>query len=111
MSKRLCMILGFIKVNAIYTKIPSTSGLLTKTYYDSDKKGLEKKIEDVDKKISNTNWLVKKITEIENKIPSDYRSVITPAVNAKVIEIIITSLSTNATFSTKTKNKRSKEKS
>ena len=37
-----------IKVNAINTKIPSTSGLLTTTQYDLEKQGLEKKIEDVD---------------------------------------------------------------
>ena len=33
----------FTKVNAIGTKIPSTSGLITKTQYDSDKQGLEKR--------------------------------------------------------------------
>ena len=62
-----------LKVNAIDTKIPSTSGLVTKTQYDSDKQGLEKKIEDVDKKIPNTSEMVKKtdystiIIEIEKK--------------------------------------------
>ena len=49
------------KVNAIDTKIPSTSGLLTKTQYDWDKQDLERKIEDVDKKMPNTSELVKKI--------------------------------------------------
>ena len=32
------------KVNAVDTKILSTSGVLTKTQYNSDKQGLEKKI-------------------------------------------------------------------
>ena len=49
------------KGNAIDTKIPSTSGLVTKTQYDSDKQGLERKIENVDKKKPNTSRLVKKI--------------------------------------------------
>lgn len=34
-----------IKLNAIDTKISSTSGLATKTKYNSDKKGLEKNID------------------------------------------------------------------
>ena len=45
-----------IKVNAIDTKILGTSGIVTKTQYNSDKDGLEKKIKDVD----NTSGLVKK---------------------------------------------------
>ena len=40
-----------IKNNVIYTKIPSTSRLVTKTQYYLDEQGLEKKIEDIDKKI------------------------------------------------------------
>ena len=62
------------RVNAIVTKIPSTSGLVTKTQYDSDKQGLKKKIEDVDKKIPNSSELVgqendycTKITETEKQ--------------------------------------------
>ena len=39
-----------IKVNAICTKIPNTSELVTETQYDSDKQGIERKIEHVDKK-------------------------------------------------------------
>ena len=56
-------------VNAIDTKIPCT-GKLSLEQYESDKKGLGKKIKDVDKKILNTTVLVKKtdyitkITEI-----------------------------------------------
>lgn len=55
--------------------IPSTSGLVSKIQYDSDKQDLEA-IKDVDKNITNTLWLVKKtdygtkITDIENKIPT-----------------------------------------
>ena len=37
------------KLNTTNTKIPSTSELVTKTQYESDKKGLQKRIEDVDK--------------------------------------------------------------
>ena len=48
-----------INFNAINAKILSTSGLLTKTQYDSNKQGLGKKIEDNDKKILSTSDLVK----------------------------------------------------
>ena len=68
------------KVNATDTNKPSSSGLVTKRWYDSDKKNIEKRIEVVDKEISNTNGLIKKtvyntdwnqeIIEIENKISS-----------------------------------------
>ena len=62
------------KINVIDTKKPSTSKLITKAQYDSDKHVLEKKIEDFDRKIPNTSGQVKKtdyntkITEMENKI-------------------------------------------
>ena len=52
------------------------SGFVLKTKYDTDKSDLEKKISDADKKIPDTSGLVKKlyynaeITELENKIPS-----------------------------------------
>ena len=61
------------KVNAIIIKIPSTSGLLTEKQYDSDKEGIEKKIEVVDRKTPIISGLVKKtdyytkITEIETR--------------------------------------------
>ena len=64
--------------------------LVTKTQYDSDKQSLEKKIEDVDKKITYTTGLFKKtdynteITEIENKIPSATRLVTTGPFYTKV---------------------------
>ena len=48
------------KVNAIDNKIPSTSGLVTKIQFDSDKLGLVKQLEDVDKKMPNTSELVLK---------------------------------------------------
>ena len=38
-----------IKVNIIYIKILSTSGLVTKRQSDSDKQGLENNMEDVEK--------------------------------------------------------------
>ena len=50
------------------------SEFVLKTQCNTDKSGLEKKIDDADKKIPDTSWLVKKhynakITEIEAKIP------------------------------------------
>ena len=47
-----------IKANYVDTKIPSTSGLITKTQHNLDKQGLQKNIEGVDKKIPNTSGLV-----------------------------------------------------
>ena len=47
------------KVNAIDTKIPSISGLVTKAQHDLDKQGLQK-FEDVDKKTPNSSGLIKK---------------------------------------------------
>ena len=47
------------KANAIDTNIPSTSELVTKTQYDSDKQDLEKRIEGVDKEVLNTNGRVR----------------------------------------------------
>ena len=40
-----------IKINAIDTKIASTSGLITKTQHYSNKQSLGKKIEHIDKKM------------------------------------------------------------
>ena len=48
-----------MKINASDTKLPSTSELVAKTQYNSDKQNLEKKIEDVDKNVHNTSGLVK----------------------------------------------------
>ena len=49
-----------MKVNAIDTKLLSTSKLVAKTQDDSDKQNLEKKIEHVYKNIYNTGKLKKK---------------------------------------------------
>ena len=46
-----------IKVNAIDSKIPSNIGLITKAQYDSEKQGLWKSIDDIDKKILNISGL------------------------------------------------------
>ena len=79
--------------NAINTKIASTSGLFTKTKYDSDKQGLEKIIEDVDKEIPITSGLVQKtdcntkITEIENKMLRIIGLVSTTAINTLLVLI------------------------
>ena len=43
------------KVNFIDNKIPSTSGLVSKTQYDSHKKGLDKKFDNVNTKLCNTS--------------------------------------------------------
>ena len=62
------------------------SGLVTKTKYDSDKQGLQKKIEDFDKKIPSTSGLVKKTdynTLIENNIPIVIGLVTTTIFNTK----------------------------
>ena len=64
-----------IKVNAIDTKAPSTTELVTKVQYDSEKQALEKSIKDVD---YNT-----KITEIKNKIPSVTELVTTTILNTR----------------------------
>ena len=48
------------KFNAIDSMISSVNGVVTKTQYDSNKQGFERKIEDADKKIQNTSELVSK---------------------------------------------------
>ena len=55
------------KVNAIDTKIPRTSELVTKTQYDSDKQSLLEKIKDVGKKtyIILVGWSGRRITKQE----------------------------------------------
>ena len=55
-----------MKVNAGDTKLRSTSELVDKTQYDSDKQNLEKKIEDVDTNVHNTSGLVKDWLEYKN---------------------------------------------
>ena len=81
------------KINAINTKIPSTSAIVTKIQCHSDKQGLQNKIEDADKKIANTSGLVErtnhntKIKEIKNKIPTVTGLVATAAVNTKATKI------------------------
>lgn len=70
LSKRLYKLL-VTKFSAFDTKLSSTSGLVTKTKFDSDKEGLQKKIENVYKKIRSTSGLVTtQKLQIENKIPS-----------------------------------------
>ena len=43
------------KVNFIDNKIPSNSGLVSKTQYDSHKQGLDKKFDNVNTKLCNTS--------------------------------------------------------
>ena len=89
MSKKTVYDKVVIKVKAVDTKIPSTYGLVTKTRYDLDKHGLEKKIEDIDKNITNATGLDKnayyntKIIEIEKKIPNVTGFMTTAALNTK----------------------------
>ena len=79
-----------IKVNTYDIRIPSTSGLVRKTQYDSEKQDLEKKNGN---SIPNTSGVVKNTyrrtenREIENKIPSVTSSVTTAALNIKETEI------------------------
>ena len=54
------------KVNAIVNKVQITSGLVSKTYYDSDKQNFEKKIENLNKKILNTRGLIEKLLITQN---------------------------------------------
>ena len=54
------------EVNAIVNKVLSTSGLVSKTYYDSDKQNFEKKIENLNKKILNTRGLIEKLLITQN---------------------------------------------
>ena len=63
-------------------KTSSTSGLVTKMQYDSDKQ-VFRKIEDVDKKIKNVSGMVKRN---KNKIPSFIDLVTTAAFNIKSSE-------------------------
>ena len=73
LSKKTVYDILVTKVNASNTKRPSNSRLVIKSQYDWEKQCLEKKIEDVGKKILNTSELVKKtndnikVTEIRNK--------------------------------------------
>ena len=50
-----------IKVKSIDTKIPSISGLVTKTKYDLDKQGRVKKTDCITKEMPNSSGLVKKV--------------------------------------------------
>ena len=108
------------EVNDFDNKIPSTSELVTKTQYDSDKQGLEKNVEDVDKKILNASGLLKKddcntkITEIENKMARAIALVTTAALNTKVTGIEnkipdITNQATKAALNTKAADVESKD--
>ena len=78
------------KVNAINTKVPSISGLVFKTEYDSDKQDLDKNFVDVNQKKPNTSGLDRKTDlnskdiKIENKIASATGLVTTAALNTKV---------------------------
>ena len=80
------------RFNAVDTKILSTSGLITKTKYDSGKEGPDKKIEYFYKKISSASGLIKntdcntKVAEIENKIPSATGLVTTTRLDTKSID-------------------------
>ena len=100
-----------------------TSNRITQTIqsYNSDKKSLEKKVDNVDKIITNTSGLVKKtnyntkIREIENNIPSVTRLVTTTILNTKTAEIEnkildITNLATKAALNKKAVEVESKMK-
>ena len=99
--------------------IPSASGLVTKTQYDLDKQGLEKKIEGADTRIRNTSGLIKmtdyntKITQIEIKTPSVTGLVTITMFNTKATEnenkkSDITNLSIRVALNTKSAEVESK---
>ena len=46
---------NLLRINTTDTKVLNTSGFVSKTKYDSEKQNLEKKIEDIDKKVPNIN--------------------------------------------------------
>ena len=74
-------------------KASSNSGRVSKTLYVSDKKIVEKRTKDVNKKIYNTSGVVKKtdcnakITEIEKKIQEVTGATPKAALNKKTTEI------------------------
>ena len=65
-------------------KVIDNNGFLLKTQCNTDKSGLEKKIDDAGRKISDASGLVEKtkITEIEVKIPIITGLATTAALNA-----------------------------
>ena len=81
--KKNCVCKLVAQVNAI-----CTNRFVLKTHYNTDKSGLEKKIDDASKKILDASGLViktdynAKITDIEGKIPSITSLATTAALNA-----------------------------
>ena len=73
------------KVNNSEMKIPDATTLIHINQYNKDKQNLEKK--DVDKKIPDTSGLVTttvlntKISEVENKIPENFKFITTQEFN------------------------------
>ena len=55
------------KANAADIKIPSATGVVTKTQYESDRQGIEKNINDFDKTTLNISGLVEK-TDYNTKL-------------------------------------------
>ena len=60
MKKAVCNQL-VTKVNGVKSKILSITGFINQLHYDTDKQNQEKKIEDANQKICDTNRLVKKL--------------------------------------------------
>ena len=82
-----------VKKNCVCKLVPQVNAICTnrfvlKTHYNTDKSGLEKKIDDASKKILDASGLViktdynAKITDIEGKIPSITSLATTAALNA-----------------------------
>ena len=69
---------NLLRINTTDTKVLNTSGFVSKTKYDSEKQNLEKKIEDIDKKVPNINWrrLNNKISNKNNEKRTDYTKII-----------------------------------
>ena len=82
-----------VKKNCVCKLVPQVNAICTnrfvlKTHYNTDKSGLEKKIDDASKKILDASGLViktdysAKITDIEGEIPSITSLATTAALNA-----------------------------
>ena len=75
------------QINNLEKKIPDTTTLIHINQCNRDKKNLEKKTRDVDKKVSDTSGLVTttvlntKISEVEDKIPDNSKYITTQEFN------------------------------
>ena len=82
-----------MKVNSLENKVPDTSTWTYINEYNTDKQGLEKKIEDFNRKILDVSNLISNTTlntnidEVNKKIPDVSGLVTNTALNAKIDEV------------------------